>query len=138
VVEIPSIGERANRRLSRVALSEVIESRFEELFSLVQAELRRSGVEESLGLGIVVTGGSARMEGIVEMGEEIFRMPVRLGIPRDISGLVDMVQNPIYATGVGLLHYGLQSQHQRQSELISNQGFKGFLSRMKNWFQGNF
>lgn len=138
MVEIPNIGERSARRISHVALSEVIEPRFEELFSLVYAELRRSGIEELLGAGIVVTGGSARMEGIVELGEEVFHMPVRLGVPHHISGLLDMVHNPIYATGVGLLQYGLQSQQQKQSGLISNQSFKGFLGRMKNWFQGNF
>lgn len=138
LIEIPSMGERASKRLSRVTLAEVVEPRFEELFSLVQAELRRNGLEDLLGSGIVLTGGSARMEGVIELAEETFHMPVRLGHPREISGLVDVVRNPIYSTAVGLLLYGVQSLKQHQSEYISNQGFKGYLSRMKNWFKGNF
>jgi cell division protein FtsA len=138
IIEIPSVGDRAAKRLSRVTLAEVVEPRFEELFTLVQAELRRSGAEDLLGSGIVVTGGSARMEGVVELAEEIFKMPVRLGVPREVSGLSDVVRNPIYATGVGLLLYGNQTLQQRRSEFISNQSFKGFLTRMKSWFQGNF
>lgn len=138
IVEVPCVSDRAARRLSRVTLAEVIEPRFEELFSLVQAELRRSGFEDLLGSGVVVTGGSARMEGVVELAEDIFKMPVRLGVPRHIVGLVDVVRNPIYATGVGLLLYGCQSRRQHQVHFISNQGFKGFLGRMKSWFQGNF
>jgi cell division protein FtsA len=138
MIEIPSMGDRATKRLSRLTLAQVVEPRFEELFTLVQAELRRSGIEDILGSGIVVTGGSARMEGVIELAETIFNMPVRLGVPRGITGLVDAVKSPIYATGVGLLLYGLQTQHQRNAELNSNQGFKGFLGRMKSWFQGNF
>lgn len=138
MIEIPSLGERASKRLSRVTLAEVVEPRFEELFTLIQDELRRSGIEDLLGSGIVLTGGSARMEGVVELAEEIFRMPVRLGVPRDISGMVDIVRNPIYSTGVGLLLYGVQSLKQHRAEFISSQGFKGVLSRMKSWFQGNF
>lgn len=138
IIDIPSVGDRATKRLSRLTLAEVVEPRFEELFTLIQAELKRSGVEDILGSGVVITGGSARMEGIIELAETIFNMPVRLGIPRDITGLADAVKNPIYATGVGLLLCGLQTQHQRNAEFISNQGFKGFLGRMKSWFQGNF
>lgn len=138
MVEIPSVGDRPAKRLSRLSLAEVIEPRFEELFSLVLADLQRHGLLDLLGTGIVVTGGSSRMEGVVELAEEIFRLPVRLGLPRNITGLVDVLHNPIYATGVGLLIYGLQSQQNQRVDLISNQSFKGFLSRMKNWFQGNF
>jgi len=138
IIEIPNIGASATRRLSRVTLAEVIEPRFEELFSLVQSELRRNGIEGNLSAGIVITGGSARMEGLVELAETIFNVPVRLGIPRVTSGLVEVVKNPIYATSVGLMLYGLHTQHQRRIELISNHSFKGFLTRMKTWFQGNF
>lgn len=138
MVEVPSVGDRANKRLSRVSLAEVVEPRYEELFSLIQAELRRNNLEDILGSGVVVTGGSSRMEGVVELAEDIFRMPVRLGVPRDITGLVDVVRNPIYSTGVGLLFYGKQSHEQKHAELISTQNFKGFLGRMKSWFQGNF
>ncbi len=138
IVEIASIGDRAQRRLSRAALAEVVEPRFEELFSLVQAELHRSGLDHLLSSGIVITGGSARMEGMVELAEEVFHQPVRLGIPRNISGLVDVVSNPIYATGVGLLQYGYHSREQRRAELLSTQSFKGLFGRMKHWIQGNF
>jgi len=134
--EVPSINDRALKRLSRMTLAEVVEPRYEELFIMVRDELRRSGLEERMGSGIVVTGGSARMEGVVELAEEIFNMPSRLGVPRDVYGLVDVVRNPIYSTGVGLLLYGNQTQ--KQIPLISDQGFKGFLGRMKSWFQGNF
>lgn len=134
--EVPSINDRALRRLSRMALADVVEPRYEELFLLVREEIRKSGLEDRLGAGVVVTGGSARMEGVVELAEEIFNMPSRLGVPIDIYGLVDVVRNPIYSTGVGLLVYGNQTQ--KQAPLSSDQGFKGFLGRMKNWFQGNF
>ena len=138
MVEVPMMGGKAHRQLSRVTLAEVVEPRFEELFSLVQAELRHSGVESLLGSGIVITGGSARMEGIVELAEEIFRMPVRIGLPRNVSGLVDIVRNPIYSTGVGLLQYGYHTREQRRAELSTTHGFKGLFGRMRNWFQGNF
>lgn len=137
IISIPSVGDRAAKQVSRVTLAEVVEPRFEELFTLVQEELRRNGIEEHLGSGMVVTGGSARMEGVVELAESIFDFPVRLGVPRGISGLVDVVKNPIYATGVGLLLHGL-AQQQRRAELNSSKGVKAILNRMKHWFQGNF
>jgi cell division protein FtsA len=118
-------------------LAEVVEPRYEELFSLVLAELRRSGLEDAMGSGIVLTGGSARMEGVIELAEEIFQMPVRLGIPRDVTGLADVVQNPMYSTAVGLLLYGCQNQKYKQAGM-AHSGFKGFLGRMKSWFHGNF
>jgi cell division protein FtsA len=138
IVEVPSVGDRANKHLSRISLAEVVEPRYEELFALVQAELRRNGLEDKLGSGVVVTGGSARMEGVIELAEDIFRMPVRLGMPRGITGLVDVVRNPIYSTGVGLLLYGKQCYEQKRAELTSNQGFTGVLGWVKSWFQGNF
>ncbi|HEY7771859.1 MAG TPA: cell division protein FtsA, partial [Marinagarivorans sp.] len=103
-IKVPSVGERPPRDLSRQALAEVVEPRYEELFTLVLAELRRSGFEDMLPAGIVLTGGTSKMEGVVELAEEIFHMPVRLGAPQNISGLRDIVNNPIYSTGVGLLH----------------------------------
>ncbi len=138
MVEIPSGGDRAARRLSRMSLAEIVEPRFEELFSLVQAELHRNGLEEWLRSGIVITGGSARMEGVLELAEEIFRVPVRLGLPRDIYGSEEILRNPIYSTAVGLLQYGLQSQQSNRKESTANQSFKGLFSKMKSWFQGNF
>jgi cell division protein FtsA len=109
-IEVPSIGDRPPRRLSRQTLAEVVEPRYEELLLLIQNELRRSGFEELCAGGIVMTGGSSKMEGLIELAEEVFHMPVRLGVPRDVVGLVDQVRNPIHATGVGLLQFG----HKRQ------------------------
>jgi cell division protein FtsA len=138
MVEVPGVGERGPRQLSRQTLAEVIEPRVEELFSLVQAELRRSGFEELLSSGIVLTGGSAAMQGMVELGEEVFHMPVRLGIPQYVGGLAEVVKTPRFSTGVGLLLAGLE-QH-RQHHLIKMQGssLKQIFERMKGWFAGNF
>ncbi|MGE4350135.1 MAG: cell division protein FtsA [Candidatus Berkiella sp.] len=138
IIEVTGVTERPARRLSKLTLAEVVEPRYEELFALVQSELRRQGLEELLGSGIVVTGGSAKMEGVVELAEEIFRMPVRLGLPRYVTGLVDVVRNPIYSTGVGLLLYGRQQQLERQVNVVTRHGVNNVWGRMKRWFQGNF
>jgi len=137
-IEVPSVGDRPPRRLARQTLAEVVEPRYEELLSLVQAELRRSGFEDLIAAGIVLTGGSSKMDGLVELAEEIFHIPVRLGIPQYVSGLVDVVRNPIYATGVGLLLFGQKNSEQRSTHAPKSEGFKGVLARMKSWFQGNF
>jgi cell division protein FtsA len=137
-IEVPSVGERAARRLARQTLAEVVEPRYEELFTLVQAELRRSGFEDLCAAGIVLTGGSAKMEGVIELAEEIFHMPVRLGLPQYINGLVDVVRNPIHSTGVGLLLFGHQNRAVREAEARMGGGYKTVLKRMKSWFQGNF
>jgi cell division protein FtsA len=137
-IEVPSVGERAARRLARQTLAEVVEPRYEELFTLVQAELRRSGFEDLCAAGIVLTGGSAKMEGVIELAEEIFHMPVRLGLPQYINGLVDVVRNPIHSTGVGLLLFGHQNRAVREAEARMGGGYKTVIKRMKSWFQGNF
>lgn len=137
-IEVPSVGERPDRRLARQTLAEVVEPRYEELFTLIQAELRRSGFEDLCAAGIVLTGGSSKMEGAVELAEEIFHMPVRLGAPQYVTGLVDVVRNPIHSTGVGLLLFGYQNRAMRESETRMGNGFKSVWNRMKNWFQGNF
>jgi cell division protein FtsA len=136
-IEVPSVGERPARRLARQTLAEVVEPRYEELLTLVQAELRRSGFEDLIAAGVVLTGGSAKIEGLVELAEEIFHMPVRLGVPQGVMGLVDVVRNPIYATGVGLLLFGHKNRAQR-SLGAGLGGVKGVWERMKSWFQGNF
>ncbi len=105
-IEVPSVGERPPRQLARQTLAEVVEPRYEELLMLVQAELRRSGFEELLAAGVVLTGGSSKMEGVIELAEEVFHLPVRLGLPQHVGGLIDVVRNPIHATGVGLLLLG--------------------------------
>lgn len=137
VIEVPSVGERPGRRLSERALAEVVSPRYEELFTLVRAELRRSGFEELVAAGVVLTGGAANVKAGCELAEGVFRMPVRMGAPQCIRGLHDVVNNPIYATGVGLLLYGLQ-QHEARADGLSSSNMKGLWSRMKQWFQGNF
>ncbi len=137
-IEVPGVGERSARTLSRQTLSEVIEPRVEELYSLVQQEIRRSGFEDLLSSGIVLTGGSSAMQGMVELGEEIFHMPVRMGVPRNIGGLSDVVKTPRYATGVGLLLYGLEQHKRDEVSRVSSGSFGDVLANMKTWFQRNF
>jgi cell division protein FtsA len=137
MIEVPGIGDRGPRVMSRQTLAEVIEPRVEELFSLVQQVLRESGFEELLSSGVVLTGGSSVMRGMVELGEEIFHMPVRVGVPRYAGGLADVVRSPRYATAVGLLMEGVQ-QH-RQGQLSRQDGsMRAVLTRMREWFQRNF
>jgi cell division protein FtsA len=137
-IEVPSVGDRPPRRLARQTLAEVVEPRYEELFSLVRDELRRSGFEELIAAGIVLTGGSSKMEGAVELAEEVFHVPVRLGIPQYVQGLADVVRNPIYATAVGLLLYGKEAAEAHRSRSSGKAGVIGTFDRMKAWFQGNF
>ena len=138
-IEVPSVGERPPRKLARQTLAEIVEPRFEELFALIRDELRRSGFEELIAAGVVITGGSAKMEGAVELAEEVFHMPVRLGAPQYVNGLMDVVRNPIYATGVGLLLYGYENIVQRSQRGMPISGSVGDLwSQMKSWFQGQF
>ena len=137
-IEVPSVGDRPSRRLARQTLAEVVQPRYEELFSLVQAELRRSGYEELIAAGVVLTGGSSKMEGAVELAEEIFHMPVRVGIPQFVSGLSDVVKNPIYSTGVGLLLFGQKQLQNAIPGMNFDSSVKGVWQRMRNWFQGNF
>ncbi|HEC59866.1 MAG TPA: cell division protein FtsA [Methylophaga sp.] len=137
-IEVPSVGDRPPRQLSRQTLAEVVEPRYEELLMLVQAELRRSGFEPLLAAGVVLTGGSSKMEGVVELAEEVFHLPVRLGLPQHVGGLVDVIRNPIHSTGVGLLLFGHQDGAKVRSETSTGDGFKSMLAKMKSWFQGNF
>src|SRR5579863_2050407 len=137
-IEVPSVGERPARRLARQTLAEIVEPRYEELFGLVREELRRSGFEEVIAAGIVLTGGSAKMEGAIELAEEVFHVPVRLGVPQTVEGLTDVVRNPIYSTGVGLLLYARDNlMSVRRGHPLGHNG-KSMLDRMRSWFQGNF
>ncbi len=137
MVEVPGLGDRGARQMSRHTLAEVIEPRVEELFTLVQQVLRQSGFEELLSSGIVLTGGSSVMHGMVELGEEIFHMPVRLGVPRYRGGLEEVVASPRYATAMGLLSEG-KSQLERGILARHSGGIKTTLRRMREWFQRNF
>ena len=116
----------------------MIEPRIEELYTLVQAELRRSGFEEMLSSGIVLTGGSALLQGITELGEEVFHMPVRIGIPVYMGGLADVVRNPRYAMAVGLLLEGRDQFLRGQAARAQVAGIGGAAERMKQWFKANF
>jgi len=138
-IEVPSVGDRPPRRLARQTLAEIVEPRYEELYSLIRDELRRSGFEELIAAGVVITGGSAKMEGAVELAEEVFHMPVRLGSPQYVEGLMDVVRNPIHATGVGLLLYGYENLTRRGTRAtpISN-SLGDVWERMKGWFGGQF
>jgi cell division protein FtsA len=138
VVEVQGTDGREGRQLSVQTLAEVIEPRVVELYEFVLAELRRSGLEEMIASGIVITGGSAMMKGMVELGEEIFHMPVRLGLPRYVGGLSEVVSNPRYATGVGLLLIGKRQVAQQIQVSLDANSFGRILERMKSWFQGNF
>jgi cell division protein FtsA len=134
-IEVPGVGDRPARRLSRQTLASVVEPRYEELLQLVQAELRRSGSEELIAAGVVLTGGSSRMEGVVDLAEEIFHMPVRLGIPHGVTGLLEVVRNPIHSTGVGLLLFAQSARVDQEARPVDS-GFRGILARMKSWFSG--
>jgi cell division protein FtsA len=138
MVEVPGLGERDPRQLSRKTLAEVIEPRVEELYSLVQTELRRSGYEELLSSGVVITGGSSVMQGMVELGEEIFHMPVRVGYPQYQGALAEAVRHPRHSTGVGLLLAGTQQLRNREAARMNAGSFRQVLDRMKTWFTGNF
>ena len=137
-IKVPSVGDRAPRNLSRQALAEVVEPRYEELFMLVQSELRRSGFEDMIPAGIVITGGSSTMEGVVELAEEIFHMPVRLACPQAVSGMTEVVNNPIYATGVGLLIHGFRQMDMGRAPVLKGENAPTLLERMKAWFTGHF
>ncbi len=138
VIKVPSVGDRACRSLSRHALSDVIEPRFEELFSLIANELHRAGFSEMLATGIVLTGGSSKMQGAVELAEEVFNMPVRLGCPQGITGLEEVMNDPSYATAVGLLLYGKeQINAPHHIGRVRRESFKGMFRRVKDWVVGN-
>lgn len=136
-IDVPSVGERPPRKLSRLTLVDVVEPRYAELMDFVLAEIRRNGFEDHIAAGVVLTGGSAKMEGVVDLAEEIFNMPVRLGVPQHVSGLVDVVRNPIHATGVGLLLFGDANQRD-QHEMLNETNKTAIWQRMREWFAGNF
>jgi cell division protein FtsA len=136
-IQVPSVGDRPPRRLARQRLAETVQSRYEEIFEMVQAELRRSGFEELVRAGLVLTGGAARMEGVVELAEEMLHMPVRIGIPQHVNGLGEVTGNPVHATGVGLLLWGSQIEHPRRPSLSTGKA-GSFISRLKTWYRGEF
>jgi cell division protein FtsA len=138
MIEVPGVGERGARQMSRHTLAEVIEPRVEELYSFVQAELRRVGFEDRLSSGIVITGGASLMPGMTDLAEEIFHMPVRLGLPRYVGGLAEVVKNPRYSTAVGLLILARQQMQKAPNHRGKEGGMGDVFGRMKSWFQNNF
>ena len=135
-IQVPSVGDRTARHLARQTLAQVVEARYRELFSLIQAELRRSGFENMIAAGLVMSGGASRIEGAEELAEEIFHMPVRLATPQYVTGLSDVVNNAIHATGVGLLLYGNAAASGRG--LLATGGGDTFFDRVRSWFRGEF
>jgi len=138
IIEIPLVDGQAPKRITTQALAQVIEPRIEELFEKVQNEINRSRMGSTIASGIVITGGSSMLKGMVELGEKIFGMPVRIGIPRDIDGLLQVVENPRYATGVGLLIMGKNDLQSNMNKAGSGNSITHFLKRAKEWFAGNF
>jgi len=133
-IEVPSVGGRKNRILSRQTLTEIIEARVEEILSLVHGEIIRSGYGNLLAGGVVLTGGTAILEGIAELGEQIFNLPVRRGMPIGVGGLVDLVNSPVYATGVGLVLYGAKNNRPGKFSVHEGTVFDRIMNRMKDWF----
>ncbi|KAF0814826.1 Cell division protein FtsA [Andreprevotia sp. IGB-42] len=138
MIEVPGVGERGARQMSRHTLAEVVEPRVEELYGLVQAELRRFGFEDRLSSGIVITGGASLMPGMTELAEEIFHMPVRIGLPKYVGGLAEVVKNPRYSTAVGLLLLAHEQYQKNPTGRQRDGSFGDILGRMKSWFQNNF
>ncbi len=137
-IEVSSVGDRPPRRLARQMLADVVQKRYEEIFEMVQAELRRSGLEEMVAAGIVLTGGGSKMEGVVELAEEMFHMPVRVATPQYITGLGDVLCNPVHATGIGLLLHGSRQTQTRNPQGPAGDGVGNVLEKFKSWFRTSF
>lgn len=137
-IEVPSVGGRPARSMSRHTLAEVVEPRYQELFELIQEELRECGLEDQIAAGYVLTGGTAKMEGVVEFAEEVFQMPARVAQPSDVCGLKEYVNDPTYSTVVGLLHYGMQANLQQNNEHNKSESVGSIGTRILAWFKGEF
>ncbi len=138
-IEVPSVGGRPPRVLSRQLLAEILEPRAEEIFGLVSREIKRTGYDEMVASGVVITGGSAILEGMVEVAERMLDLPVRRGVPNNIGGLVDIVRSPMYATGVGLIQYALKHKTKRDPRRFPNgRLFYRVASRMRGWVKDYF
>jgi cell division protein FtsA len=143
MIEVPSVGGRKPRVLSRQILCEIIEPRVEEIFQLVKEEIQNTGYEELLASGVVVTGGTALLEDITAIGEEVLGLPVRLGVPRAIGGLVDVVRSPMHATGVGLVVHGAKQLREedapdRSSKNDTSRALQGWGQRIRDWIAQAF
>lgn len=135
-IEVPSVGGRKPRILSRQLLAEILEPRVEEIFTLVNREIVKSGYEDLIASGVVITGGSTILQGMPELAEQVFNLPVRRGVPQNIGGLVDVVNSPVYATGVGLVVYGSKNANVHEFPTVQSDDslFRKVSRRMKDWF----
>ncbi len=134
-IEVPGVGGRKPRTLSRQILGEILEPRIEEIFSLISREIYRAQMEEFITSGIVITGGSSLLEGVSDVAESVFSLPTRIGKPMGIRGLVDVVNNPMYATAVGLVIYGARSESKKKFRIRDKNIFNRVMGRMKKWFK---
>ena len=137
-IQIPLVDGHDPKEITTDKLSEVIEPRITELFELVRNELQGSRMGNAIASGIVITGGTSMMKGITNLGETVFNMPVRIGVPRDIDGLLQVVENPRYATGIGLLKIGRDDLEKQLNYKLNGNSVSQIFKRMKIWFQGNF
>lgn len=135
MIEVPGMGGRRSRTLPRQVLAEILEPRMEEIFMLIKREVYRAGMENSMTSGIVITGGTSMLDGVIETAEAVFNLPCRIGRPIRISGLVDVVNNPMYATGVGLVLYGARHQNTKKFRIRDKNVFNRIINRMKKWFK---
>jgi cell division protein FtsA len=139
-IEVPAMSGGKPRKLPRQILGEIIEPRVEEIFALINREIYRSGMEHFVTSGMVITGGGALLDGITEVAESVSNLPTRLGKPQGIGGLVDVVNNPMYATGVGLVlygarHYGVRNRGPQKFRIRDTNIFNRIINRMKRWFK---
>jgi cell division protein FtsA len=144
-IEVPSVGGRPSRSLQRQTLAEVIEPRYSELFGMIKAkldeladDLQTQGCKLQLGAGVVLTGGAAQIEGVVECAENILQCQVRVGSANKVAGLTEYVQAPTYSTAVGLLHYGMENQSEKPIEVKNISGVSNIAKRLHSWFKGEF
>jgi len=135
MIEVPGMGGRDARKLPRQILGEILEPRMEEIFTLSKREVYRAGLENSIPSGLVLTGGTSLLEGATEIAEAVFNLQTRLGKPQGITGLVDVVNNPMYATGVGLVLYGAKNQTEKKFRIRDAHIFNRIVTQMKRWFK---
>ncbi|MEW6439634.1 MAG: cell division protein FtsA [bacterium] len=138
LIEVQGVGGRGVRSLSRSVLAEIIEPRVSEVFTLIKREIEMSGYQEMIPSGLVLTGGSAQLAGVVDLAEEIFQAPVRVGVPNGVGGLVEVIRNPSYATAVGLLLYGKRDRDEKRFPQRGEKTFSKVIRRMRAWFEGLF
>lgn len=134
-MEVPGMGGRRPRKIPRHMVGEILEPRMEEIFTLIRQEIYRAGMSHLINSGVVVTGGSSLLDGVTEVAESIFELPTRLGRPQRIGGLVDVVNNPMYATGVGLVLFGARNRGPKDFRSTEKNLFNRVLARMKRWFK---